>query len=516
MFLGCVLVRMRSNYPDLTRRRTSRLGSNAVIARPFQHGSNQSFVMERAVLSEAHRRPSVLVVGGSDGSGTRAVVELMGRLGVPMLVDDTGTYDVHALVLGEGDAEQGWPPLVRSVLEITRSANYELHELPPNALHRFRDQLTTLRTSYESRADELLQRISTNRQTRPAIIQYGFKAPVSMLLLPLLLDVFGSIKFLHVVRDGRDVAVSDNQSPVNKFYESFYPEEQREKIDGAYWADKPDLKSAEKYIKAMRLWNDWNEQAGAWSQSHVDDDAFDYHLIRSEDLISDPQRRVETIQQLAVFVGSPRSSPGELCCLTHHLEFDFGTSTSSSTSVTSQAQQRMPPWKRRAMMPFADPQTLEDRGTEVSTEFLASNLESLYDSWKDATKSADREEKTAALGQAQAILAEMQRRKGRMAPSTVNGTLATARGEADNRAKERQVSVSEGNPRKRYGKWRHVLKDRPDVLEKLQAIGAPGLRLFGYEPCRDIYQDFPLRAGTNTVVCNTQDIACGTGRVTRN
>jgi hypothetical protein len=43
-----------------------------------------------------------------------------------------------------------------------------------------------------------------------------------MLLLPLLLDAFGSIKFLHVVRDGRDGAIIKNQSPVQKFYDSYY------------------------------------------------------------------------------------------------------------------------------------------------------------------------------------------------------------------------------------------------------------------------------------------------------
>ena len=50
---------------------------------------------------------AVVVVGGSDGSGTRSVVALLEKLGVFMVVDDRGTNDVHAAEMG------GWPPVVR-------------------------------------------------------------------------------------------------------------------------------------------------------------------------------------------------------------------------------------------------------------------------------------------------------------------------------------------------------------------------------------------------------------------
>jgi hypothetical protein len=38
------------------------------------------------------RKPLPLVVGGSDGSGTRAFVDVLARLGVPMLVDDKSKF----------------------------------------------------------------------------------------------------------------------------------------------------------------------------------------------------------------------------------------------------------------------------------------------------------------------------------------------------------------------------------------------------------------------------------------
>ena len=55
-------------------------------------------------------------------------------------------------------------------------------------------------------------------------VAYGYKAPVSMLLLPFLAQAYQreGFKFLHVVRDGRDIAFSGNQSPVGKFYRDSY------------------------------------------------------------------------------------------------------------------------------------------------------------------------------------------------------------------------------------------------------------------------------------------------------
>lgn len=59
--------------------------------------------------------PAVLVVGGTDGSGTRRVVQLLTDLGTTMVSEDPETYDIHADLVG------GWPPLVIPVLEVRSS-----------------------------------------------------------------------------------------------------------------------------------------------------------------------------------------------------------------------------------------------------------------------------------------------------------------------------------------------------------------------------------------------------------
>jgi hypothetical protein len=56
-----------------------------------------------------------------------------------------------------------------------------------------------------------------------------------MLLLPIFSEAWNGvgIKFLHVTRDGRDIAFSGNQSPVRKFYDTYYSQEPTDPYEGA-------------------------------------------------------------------------------------------------------------------------------------------------------------------------------------------------------------------------------------------------------------------------------------------
>lgn len=182
-----------------------------------------------------------LIVGGSDGSGTRAFVSALGKLGVPMIVDDRGTLDIHGKPLFD---KQGWPPLVQLVLNHTHSANYNVRDLPEDVSVIITEELTKLKEDlikrgarYDNKELNKIKRklnhypnnhhiptqhlrkptngferhhrnlledtIPTERLNKTNLVQYGWKAPVSMLLLPFLREVFGPIKFLHVIRDGR-------------------------------------------------------------------------------------------------------------------------------------------------------------------------------------------------------------------------------------------------------------------------------------------------------------------------
>lgn len=45
-------------------------------------------------------------------------------------------------------------------------------------------------------------------------VKFGFKAPVAMTLMPWWREVCPHLMFIHVTRDGRDIAFSANQVPV--------------------------------------------------------------------------------------------------------------------------------------------------------------------------------------------------------------------------------------------------------------------------------------------------------------
>jgi hypothetical protein len=260
-----------------------------------------------------------LIVGGSDGSGTRAFVQTLMDLGVTMVADAWNTMDIHGeeMVLTgvNGDNKQqqiGWPPLVQLVLNATHSANYDISDLPSPVREKAVNALQTLKASLLVKGKEArLQYPNPKALVNPATgVQYGWKAPISMVLLPLLQHVMGPIKFVHVVRDGRDVALSENQSPVNRYYRTFFQKDKNYKLTRVNQA-----------ARAMRLWSDWNWDVWEWEQQS----GVDYMVVRTEDLLNS-STRFELLAQLADFVGA-RVTVEELCCLSQRSMQDLGDSS---------------------------------------------------------------------------------------------------------------------------------------------------------------------------------------------
>lgn len=139
-----------------------------------------------------------LVIGGSDGSGTRAIAATIQQLGVHMKMDDRETLDVWA-----PPRSGGWARLVNMVLNTTHCINYELDDLP----NETRQVLNMLLNRFWGE----IKRFGRSAENRQPVVKMGvfagFKAPATMVLLPLLKEVIGPIKYLHVVRDGRDIAL---------------------------------------------------------------------------------------------------------------------------------------------------------------------------------------------------------------------------------------------------------------------------------------------------------------------
>jgi hypothetical protein len=452
-------------------------------------------------LDNYYQRPHIrktsvpLVVGGSDGSGTRAFVQALQDLGVTMVIEDEGTMDVHGGQLFGGE---GWPGLVSRVLNVTHSAVYDVRQLPEGLQAVAYTDLGNMLSNMQVAAD-VMRQVKREKAKAAATaseiilaeaaaaaadsdISFGFKAPVTMLLLPFFRHRIPAFKFLHVVRDGRDVAFSDNHSPVDKFYQRYF--------EDALARDRAMLHQdfgfhTRNRIKAMQLWNDWNKQIYEYELSATDGRTLDVLVMRSEDLL---YHKYESLLKIADFVGSSLSPP-EICCLSQKSIKDIGKVVISST-----------PQKDEPLMSGAsDYEKIGDR-----FHALGSNIHgdlSLHDNylqqpWAITGRWTDIRQKMLDQhqidnnndDQGRKLLETSNRPSEDWGKVVMNDALRYFSNRISKRNNHKFDQVKD-----RYGKWKQKLVNSPELRERLLTEGRDALRIFGYEPLRP-FMDFPIDA----------------------
>ena len=113
---------------------------------------------------------------------------------------------------------------------------------------------------------------------------WGWKAPRSIYLLPFLQAECPHIKFIHLLRDGRDMALSPNQNQLNKH--------------GSAVLSWPERLFRSKLERSLLLWGRVNLRAAEFGESTMQQD---YLRVRFEDLCAKP---VETTAQILNFLGA--------------------------------------------------------------------------------------------------------------------------------------------------------------------------------------------------------------------
>lgn len=113
----------------------------------------------------------------------------------------------------------------------------------------------------------------------PAGARWGWKAPRSIFLLPFLAGELPTLRFLHVVRDGRDIAFSANQNQLRKHGD-------------VVLGPDPGLPPP---VRSIRLWARINLQTLEFAREGL---AGRYLRLRFEDLCERPG---ETISELLRF-----------------------------------------------------------------------------------------------------------------------------------------------------------------------------------------------------------------------
>ena len=188
--------------------------------------------------------PPPTVSGGTGGSGTRAVAEILTSAGLFMGSRLNGAGD--SLDLAEVDWRWGQHYLAAALAG----------EMPP---------LQEMRTALETGvANHLVQQ-------RPPGGSWGWKHPHSYLLLPWLDSVIPGLRFLHVVRDGRRMAFSGNQKQ---------PQHYGGIVFGAA------AESWDPHVLSIRFWSWANERAADYGEQRM---GRRYLCVRFEDLCGDPQ-----------------------------------------------------------------------------------------------------------------------------------------------------------------------------------------------------------------------------------
>lgn len=454
-------------------------------------------------FSRPHIREAVpLIVGGSDGSGTRAFVKILEQLDVPMLVEDRGTMDVHGKEMYNG---AGWPALVTQVLNATKSVSYDLKYLPRPLVAEAREQIGRFLRSIKIAGRALVG--TTAEKPWATSVLWGFKAPVSILLLPIFRDLLPAIKVLHIVRDGRDVALSDNHSPVQKFYKHFYSDAVSR--NNALMEDESLSKDARANIKAMQLWNDWNKEAYEYGLHFSDGKSLDVLVMRTEDLIHHP---LESVALLADFVGSLHS-PRQLCCLSREVTTDLGQSGGRGMDVTGRGDEgddsTLPGGARHVNVHdfseirkrFAEfhPSKSVDHHNDGNTG------RRLMDQVKDADATdlfksggrvasakhhqtdllIDNEIYSDSHGHIRGdeMIAPGMSQVTRMQQLLQERRVTTQRSPEQLQSPEAVTS--------RYGKWMKLLDGDPALAERLHREGKEALSMFGYEPPKEFMDTTP-------------------------
>lgn len=215
-------------------------------------GSAERAGASRGVLASdvASRGPSV--IGATGGSGTRVVARIIRACSV-YIGDDLNKYEdslrfgafsdrwINAFVGSNGDTE-------------------------------LRARMTA---DLESVLDEHLA-------GRENDAKWGWKEPRSIYLVPFFRDAMPSLRFLHFVRDGRDMALSKNQQQLMKHGSAVLPR--------AGWLTRDRERSID-------LWARVNTMAADFGERELGDR---YRRVRFEDLCAEP---TETIRSILDFFG---------------------------------------------------------------------------------------------------------------------------------------------------------------------------------------------------------------------
>jgi hypothetical protein len=216
-------------------------------------------VVEYAKRPIAVTASAPLVIGATGGSGTRVVARIARHAG----------YDLGRHVNSAEDALEFYSFHDKW---INRYVGAERHggRLPDAQLER-------MKLEFQSALDR-------HRPSDSQTTHWGWKAPRTIYFLSFLSGQFPDLKFIHVIRDGRDMALSRNQNQLDKH--------------GAAVLTLPERLLRSRVERSLLLWKRVNLRAAEFGESKLHPN---YLRVRFEDLCEKP---VETTAHIINFLGA--------------------------------------------------------------------------------------------------------------------------------------------------------------------------------------------------------------------
>jgi Sulfotransferase family len=207
--------------------------------------------------------PPPLVIGATGGSGTRVLVQVLRKAG---------------WFMGRGvnpENEDSLP--IAWFLTKWLKALKDFPNVEPDALQRaIRD---------------FQRMVYTHRRGIPSPgANWGWKNPRSLWLVPFLVNRFAKLKFIHMIRDARDMMLSEN---------IYFLRQNGHWLLGPDWWRNPEAAQLE-------LWRQSNKRAVEFAHQYLKDR---YYMVRYEDLCQKP---LDTVSGLMNFLEKPGTDVGPL------------------------------------------------------------------------------------------------------------------------------------------------------------------------------------------------------------
>jgi len=200
--------------------------------------------------------PPPIVVGATGGSGTRVMVEVLRKAG----------YFMGNRV---NPRNQDSLPIAWFLTKWLKALK-DFPKVEESVLARARRDFDRM--------------VHIHRRGIPSVdAAWGWKNPRSLWLVPFLVDRFPKLKFIHMIRDARDMMLSEN---------IYFLRQNGQWLLGLDWWRNPEAAQLE-------LWRTSNNRAVEFAQNYLQDR---YLMVRYEDLCRKP---AETVSGLMRFLGRP-------------------------------------------------------------------------------------------------------------------------------------------------------------------------------------------------------------------